>query len=278
MKTEAPFVERRAQPRVVEDKWLTALTHIEPNKILLRGYALDELMGRLTFGESIYLLFMGDMPTPGVGRLMEAMLVSFIDHGATPPSTLAARNTATTGAPLRACVAAGLLGFGRYHGGDIESCMQFLDVGLELVRNGSTYREAAERLVERSTAVGELPPGFGHRYHTRDPRAARLFQMALELEVEGHHIQMIRAVEMVAEQLPDGRAVPVNIDGAIAAVCGDIGIPPEIANALFIISRVPGIAAQAQEERQRERPMRQIDPKDHSYDGAGQRRVPEKRR
>ena len=90
---------------------------------------------------------MGDMPSPGVGRLMEAMLVSFIDHGATPPSTLAARNTATTGAPLRACVAAGLLGFGRYHGGDIESCMQFLDAGLELVRNGSTYREAAEQLV-----------------------------------------------------------------------------------------------------------------------------------
>ena len=77
---------------------------------------------------------MGEMPSPGIGRLMEAMLVSFIDHGATPPSTLAARNTATTGAPLRACVAAGVLGFGRYHGGDIESCMQFLDTGLDLVR------------------------------------------------------------------------------------------------------------------------------------------------
>ena len=181
MKTETPFVERRAQPRVVEDKWLTALTQIEPNKILLRGYALDEIMGRVTFGESIYLLMMGEMPSPGVGRLMEAMLVSFIDHGATPPSTLAARNTATTGAPLRACVAAGLLGFGRYHGGDIESCMSFLDSGLEMVRGGATYREAAERLVQRSIDAAEVPPGFGHRYHTRDPRAARLFQMALEL-------------------------------------------------------------------------------------------------
>jgi citrate synthase len=77
---------------------------------------------------------------------------------------------------------------------------------------------------------------------------------------------------------PDGHALPVNIDGAIAAVCGDIGIPQETANALFIISRVPGIAAQAQEERAREHPMRQIDPKDHRYDGAGQRRVPDKRR
>ena len=270
--------ERRLTPRVSDDRWKTSLTCIEPNKILVRGYPLDEMMGRVTFGEAIYLLLMGDVPSPAIGSMMEAILVSFIDHGATPPSTLAARNTATTGAPLRACVAAGVLGFGRYHGGDIESCMQFLDRGLELVRRGSVYKEAAAAVVEKLQEAGEPIPGFGHRFHTRDPRAARLFQMALELELEGEHIQMIRAVELVVSELPGGRAQPVNIDGAIAAVCGDIGMPPEIANALFIISRVPGITAHAQEERQREKPMRQIDPKDHVYDGAGKRRVPEKRR
>ena len=263
---------------VEHEKWSTSLTKIEPNKILVRGYPLDEMMGRLTFGEAIYLLLMGDIPSPGIGSLMEAILVSFIDHGITPPSTLAARNTATTGAPLRACVAAGVLGFGRYHGGDIESCMQFLDAGLELVRKGSSYQDAAAAIVTRCKEQGDPIPGFGHRFHTRDPRAARLFQMALELEIEAGHIQMIRAVEHVVAALPAGQAVPVNIDGAIAAVCGDIGIPPEIANALFIISRVPGIAAQAQEERAREHPMRQIDPKDHVYDGAAERRLPDKRR
>jgi citrate synthase len=262
------------------DVWRTALTCIEPNKILVRGYALDEIMGRLTFGEAIYLLLVGEIPSPGMGRLMEALLVSFIDHGATPPSTLAARNTATTGAPLRACVAAGVLGFGRYHGGDIESCMQFLDSGLALVREGTSLRDAAERIARKSLEAGETPPGFGHRFHTRDPRAARLFQMALELEVEAEHIQMIRAVEMVLHDHPDehGRILPVNIDGAIAAVCGDLGIPPTIADALFIISRVPGIAAHADEERQRQHPMRQIDPKDHSYDGPSERRLPERRK
>jgi citrate synthase len=259
-------------------KWRTALTCIEPNKILVRGYPVDEIMGRLTFGEAIYTLLMGELPSPGIGSLMEAILVSFIDHGVTPPSTLAARNTATTGAPLRACVAAGILGFGRHHGGDIEQCMQFLDQGLELVRKGTSYRDAAIDIVARAEDAGEPIPGFGHRFHTRDPRAARLFQMALELEMEGAHIQMIRAVELVMAGRPDGQALPVNIDGAIAAVCGDIGIPPEIANALFIISRVPGIAAQAQEERAREHPMRQIDPKDHDYDGSTERRLTEGRK
>jgi citrate synthase len=259
-------------------KWRTSLTRIEPNKILVRGYPLDEVMGRLTFGEAIYLLLMGEVPSPAIGSLMEAILVSFNDHGITPPSTLAARNTATTGAPLRACVAAGVLGFGRHHGGDIESCMQFLDAGLELVRKGATYRDAAKEIIQRWITDSEPIPGFGHRFHSRDPRAARLFQMALELEMEGHHVQMIRAVEMAMAELPPGQALPVNIDGAIAAVCGDIGIPPEIANALFIISRVPGIAAQAAEELAREHPMRQIDPESHVYDGAAERRLPDKRR
>jgi citrate synthase len=265
-------------PAAPERNWHTSLTCIEQNKILVRGYPLDEIMGRLTFGETIYLLLMGEVPSPGIGRLMEAILVSYIDHGATPPSTLAARNTATTGAPLRACVAAGVLGFGRYYGGDIEQCMQFLDAGLDLVRRGSSYRDAAQTIVGRCHDAGETIPGFGHRFHTRDPRAARLFQMALELEIEAGHVQLIRAVEMVLHDLPDGPAPPVNIDGAIAAVCGDLGLPSEIANALFIISRVPGIAAHAHEELHRERPMRQIDPKEHVYDGPTQRRLPERRK
>jgi citrate synthase len=272
--------ERRAQQRRGhnDENWRTALTCIEPNKILVRGYALDEMMGRLTFGEAIYLLLMGEVPSPSIASLMEAVLVSFIDHGATPPSTLAARNTATTGASLRACVAAGLLGFGRYHGGDIESCMHFLDAGLARVRQGATYQQAAEAIVDEALKSEEGVPGFGHRFHTRDPRAARLFQMALELEMEGEHIQMIRAVEMVITARSVGTPLPINIDGAIAAVCGDIGIPPAVANALFIISRVPGIAAQAREEFERYPPMRQIDPKDHLYDGPSERRLPEQRR
>lgn len=272
-------VERRAQQRRGHDeKWRTALTCIEPNKILVRGYPLDEMMGRLTFGEAIYLLLMGEVPSPAIGSLMEAVLVSFIDHGATPPSTLAARNTATTGASLRACVAAGLLGFGRHHGGDIESCMHFLDAGLDLVRKGAAYHEAAAVIIDNVRQTEGAVPGFGHRFHTRDPRAARLFQMALELEMEGEHVQMMRAVEMHLSGHDGHPPLPVNIDGAIAAVCGDIGIPPAVANALFIISRVPGIAAQAREEFERFAPMRQIDPKDHVYDGPSQRRLPERRK
>ncbi|MEZ5320343.1 MAG: citrate/2-methylcitrate synthase, partial [Vicinamibacterales bacterium] len=69
------------------ERWATALTAIEPNRILVRGFRLDDLMGRVSFGETVYLLLTGELPTPSIGRLMDAMLVSFLDHGATPPST-----------------------------------------------------------------------------------------------------------------------------------------------------------------------------------------------
>src|SRR6185369_9056768 len=170
-----PDTERRAQPRVTHDRWPTALTSISPNSILIRGYAVDEMMGRLSFADAVYLLLMGELPSPAIGRMLNAVLVSSLDHGVTPPSTLAARNVATTGAPLKDCVAAGILAFGPHHGGDIESCMRFLDGGLTLMRGGESLKQAADAIVTECVAQKVEPPGFGHRFHARDPRAARLF-------------------------------------------------------------------------------------------------------
>src|ERR1700716_3840597 len=168
-----PATDRRTQKRTPPDRWQSSLTEIAPNKILLRGYPLDEMMGRLGFAEAVYLLLMGELPTPAIGRMLNAVLVSSLDHGVTPPSTLAARNVATSGAPLKDCVAAGILAFGPHHGGDIESCMGFLDTGLTMVRSGRSLQQAAEALVDECLRQKEVPPGFGHRFHTRDPRASR---------------------------------------------------------------------------------------------------------
>ena len=279
-RNDSAVTERRAQPRSRSERWQSSLTDIAPNKILVRGYPLDEMMGRLGFAEAVYLLLMGELPTPAIGRMLNAVLVSSIDHGVTPPSTLAARNVATTGAPLKDCVAAGILAFGPHHGGDIESCMRFLDGGLTLMRAGKTVQQAADAIVDECVAAHQEPPGFGHRFHTRDPRAARLFQMALELEVEGEHVRLIRATERAIEAHAShfGRPLPVNVDGAIAAISADLGFAYELGNAIFLISRLPGLIAHAHEERTRQSPMRQIDPKDYDYDGAGQRRLPEGRK
>lgn len=265
------------------DAWRTAITQIEPNKILVRGYVLDELMGRVSFGEAVYLVLTGELPSRDVGRLIEALLVSSIDHGVTPPSTLAARNVATTGAPTRAAAAAGVLAFGSPlgGGGSIDACFHFLEQGLGLVGEWVSYDDAARRLVEQLHDEGRIPPGFGHRFHSQDPRAGRLLQLALNLDLEGPHVRLLRSVERVLAERRDGRndsPMPINADGAIAAVCGDLGLGAETASVLFMVSRLPGIVAHALEERQRQPAMRQIDPAGHAYDGPGERRLPETRR
>src|SRR5215510_12531720 len=207
-------IERRAHSRTPDGRWKTALTSIAPNAILIRGYPVDEMMGRLSFADAVYLLLMGELPPPAIGRMLNAVLVSSLDHGVTPPSTLAARNVATSGAPLKDCVAAGILAFGPHHGGDIESCMRYLDRGLSMMRAGETLEQAAEAIAQDCVRERQTPPGFGHRFHTRDPRAARLFQMALELELEGEHVRLIRVCERALEGYKERfeRPLPVNVD------------------------------------------------------------------
>src|SRR5207237_6662447 len=71
--------------------WSTAVTRVEPNRVAVRGYDIADLMGRVSFGAAVHLILTGELPAPSIARLMDAVLVASIDHGATPPSALAAR-------------------------------------------------------------------------------------------------------------------------------------------------------------------------------------------
>ena len=238
-------------------------------------------MGRLSFGEAIYLLLAGERPSPAFGRLLEALLVSSIDHGVQPPSTLAARTVAGTGAPPRAATAAGVLALGsELGGGSIEASLRFLEEGIALVDDWVSPDDAARRLLDHwtETSASDAPPGFGHRRHSRDPRAARLLQLAFELDVDGTYTQLARALEqeLNGRRTTAGKAaVSLNVDGAIAAVCGDMGFDAATATMLFTIARVPGLVAHSLEEQRRESAARPIDPARHVYDGPKARRLPD---
>src|SRR6266478_4696255 len=165
--------------------WNTAITRVQPNKVAVRGYDIAELMGRVSFGAAVYLILTGELPSPAVGRLMDAILVSSIDHGATPPSALAARTVASTGATLSASVAAGIMSINRHHGGAIEDCARHLKKVADRSSSESiSMDEAATRTLAAMRETGERMPGFGHRVHTKDPRTERLFELAREAGVD----------------------------------------------------------------------------------------------
>jgi citrate synthase len=256
---------------MAEETWKTAITKIEPNKVAVRGYPIDQLMGRISFGEMVYLVLKGELPTPEIGRLMDAILVSSVDHGATPPSALAARTVASGGAPLTTAIAGGIMTINQYHGGAIEGCMRVL---MELVdyerEKGLDAETAAREKMAEFRAKKIRVPGYGHRVHTDDPRTRRLFALASETGAAGEYIEMAHALRQAMKESL-GRDLPMNVDGGIAAVLCELGFPPELGNGFFAISRTVGLTAQVYEEMTRERPMRKISPTAQAYDGPPER-------
>lgn len=254
--------------------WKTSITEIKPNEVRLRGYRIDELMGNVSFAQAIYLALKGDLPSSEVGKLLDAILVCSIDHGASPPSALAARTAASTGAPLNGAVAAGVLAINRLHGGAIEDCMTVLREGIDrAAKTGGSYDDVAHELVEEHRAAKRRIAGLGHRIHTEDPRTKRLFDLGEGAAIAGPGVEMIRSVRKALAE--SGVDLPINVDGAIAALLLDLQMPSDIANAFFIMARVPGLVAHIHEERSRERPMRRIHPTDHGYDGPDPRALSE---
>ena len=246
--------------------WHSGITRIQPNKVAVRGYDIAELMGRVSFGASVYLILTGELPSPPVARLMDAILVSSIDHGATPPSALNARSVASTGATLSASVAAGIMSINRHHGGAIEDCARQLKaIADRAARDSIPLEEAATKTLRTMSEAGERMSGFGHRVHTKDPRTARLFELAREAGVDGVHMQAARAVEKAFADAK--KSLPINVDGAIGAILADLGMNPAAFNGIFMIARTPGLIAHVIEEQTREKPMRRIDPVNHGYDG-----------
>jgi citrate synthase len=252
---------------MTEETWKTAITKIEPNKVAVRGYPIDELMGRVSFGEVVYLVLKGELPAPEVGRLMDAIMVSSVDHGATPPSALAARTVASGGAPLTTAIAGGIMTINRHHGGAIEGCMRVLkDVVAYRHEQGLDAQTAAREKMSEFRAKKMRVPGYGHRVHSDDPRTRRLFALSEEAGVAGEYIEIAHALRGAMKEALN-RDLPMNVDGGIAAVLCELGFPPELGNGFFAISRTVGLTAQVYEEMTRQRPMRKISPTAQEYDG-----------
>lgn len=252
-----------------EEKWKTSITEIEPGKIRIKGYDITDIMEKLTYAEAVYLILKGELPTKAEAELMNAILVSSIDHGATPPSVLGTRTVMSGGNSLNAAVAGGILVIGDTHGGAIEQSAKIMQ---EWAVKGNDADKLADELVEWLKENKIRMPGFGHRLHKIDPRTGKLFEIAEKNGFKGQHIDLCKSIEKKLEEKL-GKQLPVNVDGAIAAVISDMGFDWRLGKGFFIISRTPGLVAHAIEEKTRERPMRKLGPLPFEYDGPEEREL-----
>jgi citrate synthase len=256
------------------DEWKTSITKVEPNHLVTRGYRQEDLIGKVPFPHVIYLLLKGELPTKEHGMMIDAMLTACIDHGVTPPSAMAARVVASGGVSLPSAVAAGILSIGDAHGGAIEKGARFMQEGVQRMKQEGTSVEAmAETLVAESREHHQRILGFGHRVHTQDPRTKRLFKLADQLAIAGDHIMLAKAIEQELEKIL-GKKLPINVDGAIAAISSDMGFDWRLGKGFFVLGRVAGLTAQVYEEQTRFKPMRKMFSVDHDYDGPNERDVP----
>ena len=253
------------------EPWRTALVDAKAGQIRIRGYDVTTLMTRGSFTDTIFLLHSGELPTPAQRRVLDAILVGAADHGSGAPSCAAARLAASGNrASISAAVAAGILAIGDDHGGAGMGCMAMIAAGLERARaEHLSIADAAGAVAREARAQGKRLPGLGHRLHTEDPRTPVLFELAREGGIAGDGVAFMQALETVVRD--EIKPLPLNIDGALAAVLHDMGFSPAFGRLVFIIGRVAGLTAEVAEELSREKAMRIKIPVE--YDGPPPRAI-----
>jgi citryl-CoA lyase len=250
----------------VSEFWKTSISQVRPNEIRVRGYPIEELAAKRSFGDTVYMLLTGELPEGNEGRLVEAILVACCEHSLASPSADAVRFVASSGVPLQTAVAAGVSSIGDVHGGAIEPCAR-------LVKSAVERGQSAKSLLEELKSQKRRMPGFGHPIHTRDPRTRVLYELAEEWGLARAHAKFVRSIEAATEEV-FGRRLTPNVDGAIAGLICDMNIDPALGKAFFIIGRTPGYIAHAYEQVTAERPFKAAEFDEITYTGPEPRSVP----
>jgi len=231
--------------------WRTSIIDIEPGSIRVRGYPIQDLIGRIGFAPMIWLMLRGELPAPGRSALLEAALVAAVDHGPQAPSIAIARMSVTCGLGINGAMASGVNALGDIHGGAGQQAMQLYHAVREAMAGGLSIEHAVEKEIFARLDRKEHIPGFGHRFHRVDPRATRLLGLVDEAASAGEIGGVFGEIGRACEQAIERRArkpVPMNIDGATAVIYSELGFNPEHGRGLFILSRSVGILAHAYEQ------------------------------
>ena len=252
-----------------DPKLKTSITKIEENKITTYGYSQEDLIDNISFSEMVYLLLKGKMPNKQEAKILNHILISFCDHGVTPPSTQSSRLISSSGSPMNVALAGGLLSFGKKHAGAIEDAMCLFQKIIQDLNNFNeifSFDKIARDIVEDYLNNGFKVPGFGHRYHSKDPRANKIVKLAIEEEFIGPHLKLALAIE---KELFKRKKIYLNIDGVNGAILSDLGFSSNLGCGIFMIGRIPGLIAHIHEELTEEEGFRKFcDIEDISYQGA----------
>lgn len=220
----------------------TSICTSDLTSITVRGRDLvNELVGEMSFTEMLYFLSCGRKPNAGQVKVLDACLVTIMEHGINPSTIVSRLISDTVPDEPQVAIAAGLLAVGGVFAGTSEQCAAILQ---QLAKEGDV-RKTAERLI----ASGQPIPGFGHLHHKPDdPRTPRLFAIAEKAGVKQDHMRLLRALGKAIDEVK-GRHLTINATGAIGALMLDIDVPLEAIRCFSVVARSAGLTAHLLEEK-----------------------------
>lgn len=231
----------------------TAIATSDAESITVRGHDLcDELIGRIDFSDYLWLLVMGEKPTHQQRAMLDACLVAIAEHGLVPSVQAARMTLAAAPEAWQGAMAAGILGMGTVVAGSTEVAGRYLDeIRQKADADGGDDSAAVIASLKALKARKAKVPGLGHPQHSGgDPRANRLMELADEHGVSARYVGILRLLGTHAPEIM-GRALPINVSGAIPALMLDAGWSVDALKAVPLVARSAGLAAHLLEESQR---------------------------
>jgi citrate synthase len=228
----------------------TNIATSDATSITVRDHSLvDDLIGKVTFTEMMWLVVLGARPTPAQIAIADACMVTLMEHGMTPSAITTRLIYGSSPDAMQGAIAAGLLGVGSRFVGTVEGCAALL----KRIVASTQQRAEADAIVREHKAI----PGFGHDVHVPDdPRPPRLFAVAREHEIAGAHVQALETLGAALDAAKN-RHITINATGAVAAVLADAGVPVEIMRGFALVARCAGLVGHVHEE-QRDPSMRAL--------------------
>ncbi|MCS5734099.1 citryl-CoA lyase [Herbiconiux daphne] len=239
-----------------EPQYPTSIGTSTRDTISLLGHDVaGDLLGNVTFGELAFWLVAKRRPTPGEGRVFEAVLVSLADHGFTPTAIAARLTYYSAPDSIQGAIAAGLLGGGSRFLGVTEDTGRYLHeivAGLPAEASGwgdDEWNVVAVEALERAKAEGRRVPGLGHPVHKDgDPRTPVIIRIATEAGTRGPHLSLFEAIGRMQREVL-GKNLPLNGAGVGGAALADLGLPVEMLRGFALLARTAGLVGHINEER-----------------------------
>ncbi|MES2258181.1 MAG: citryl-CoA lyase [Pseudomonadota bacterium] len=223
----------------------TGIAQARPEGVTIRGLDLvDDIIGKLGFTEMTYFLCAGVLPTPAQTRVLDACLVTLMEHGWTPSSIIARVVADSVPGDAQIAIAAGLLSLGPIYAGTSEACAKLLQAGVAAADPDLFCFDTVRELRSRRAPI----PGFGHPLHKPDdPRTARLLAVGREAGVCGRYVELLERLGRAVDA-SFGKHITINATGAIGALLLEIGLEPGVMRGLAVVSRASGLIGHVVEE------------------------------